>query len=160
MKIFCYKCNSSEEMKQPSGCQKCGTRDIGIEPDLEMHKICRLFAIKQGYDRHAQTDFTLPQYFEKDPKLLSEWKTFKAKLLDFDAIPPPPDPPDREHLQRYYLFKSGALGLLAMNPGPPSPFSSIGWASIEQGVGQLLRECPLLKKLASDFTDKYWRKGS
>lgn len=159
MKIFCYRCNLSEEMKSPSRCRKCDTRDIGIESEEEFHKICRLFAIKKGYDQAAQTDFTLPQYFEKDPKLLSEWKAFKAKLLDFDAIPPPPNPPDREHLSRFYLFKSGALRLLAMNPsGHFSPFTSIGWVEIEQGVYQLLRECPLLKKLSEDFTNKYWRK--
>ena len=154
MKVYCYHCKTEAEMKQPNQCPKCSSRDIGIEPDEEFHKICRLFVIKHGdYDHHAQADFTLPQWFENDPKLLTQWKAFKAKLLNFDSIELPPNPPSSEHIRRFYLFKSGALGLLAMNPGPLSPFTSIGWEEMRQGVEELLRDCPLLNQLASDYVD-------
>jgi hypothetical protein len=125
-----------------------------IESEEGWLKICKRWAIKRGgYDHHAQADFTLAKWFSLSPETLQEWKAFKAKLLDFDAIQLPPDPPSSEHIRRYYLFKSGALGLLAMNPGPLSPFTSIGWEEIRQGVEEILRDCPLLNQLASDYAD-------
>lgn len=52
-----------------------------IESDNEWEKICRIWAIKQGYDRDVQSEFTLSQWLSLSPETLRQWKALKLSCL-------------------------------------------------------------------------------
>lgn len=109
MKVYCYGCKTSFETDWLIRCPHCETKDIGIEPDRAWHTLCCLFAHSKGWS--VGSEFSLPQWFQREPEHLKEWKAFKAKLMDMEAVKLPADyklthPKD---FYDYWLLHSGLL---------------------------------------------------
>jgi hypothetical protein len=170
LRVYCYSCKSESETDCVVNCNVCGnSSNIGVEPDLEMHKLCRLWALFHGFEDRINP-FSLPQFFQKTPSLLEEWKKFKHRLLTPALIPLPPQDRNRERFEDQRLFSSTTeayhhfwcyCGILSLHSGQSHEYGvgGMAWMVTEPIVQSFRRDYPFLERAAIEFVEYCKEKG-
>lgn len=144
MKVYCYGCETSFETDWLIRCPHCETMYIGIEEDRGWDALCRLFAHSKGWP--VGSEFSLPQWFQREPEHLVEWKAYKARLTNMEAVKLPADYKPTHH-QAYYDYWLGLSGLMSLFLGTQ------GDLILTPIIG------PLVHKLATAYADHHQRKA-